>query len=105
MKKRRFENKVNAGSMADIAFLLLIFFLVTTTIETEKGIKTLLPKWDDDPITTPLPERNVLAIKLNSENLLMVEKQEIDLSILKQITIEFITNWSWAEALGCMGSA
>ena len=92
MKKRRFDNQINAGSMADIAFLLLIFFLVATTIETEQGLKTLLPKWDENPITTPLPERNVLTIMLNSENLLMVEKIETDLSLLKKITIEFITN-------------
>ncbi len=92
MKKRRFDNSINAGSMADIAFLLLIFFLVTTTIETELGIKTLLPRWDDEPISTPLPDNNVLSIKLNADNLLMVEKIETDISQLKKITIEFITN-------------
>ena len=78
--------------MADIAFLLLIFFLVTTTIETEKGIRTLLPKWEDKPIEQALPDKNVLSIKLNGENLLMVEKKETDISQLKKITIEFITN-------------
>ena len=60
---RRSAPEVNAGSMADIAFLLLIFFLVTTTIETDSGINRKLPPMDeiiDPPI---IKERNIFLIK------------------------------------------
>jgi biopolymer transport protein ExbD len=90
--KRRFDNQINAGSMADIAFLLLIFFLVTTTIEMDKGIMVRLPPWKKDSITTPVPPRNLLTVKLNWENKLMVEKEPGDIKKLKDRTKEFIMN-------------
>ena len=61
---RRSSPEVNAGSMADIAFLLLIFFLVTTTIETDSGINRKLPpmeELEDPPI---IKQKNILTIKL-----------------------------------------
>ena len=62
--KRRLDNQVNAGSMADIAFLLLTFFLVTTTIEMDKGIMVKLPPWDPFTPISPVPDNNVLTIKM-----------------------------------------
>jgi biopolymer transport protein ExbD len=74
-KTRREAPVVNAGSMADIAFLLLIFFLVTTTIQEDKGVLVKLPIWDDDPISQPLDENNVLTVIVNSNDLLLIENK------------------------------
>ena len=74
-KTRRESPAVNAGSMADIAFLLLIFFLVTTTIQEDKGVLVRLPMWDDEPISQPLDENNVLTVIVNSNDQLLIEEK------------------------------
>lgn len=92
MKKRtRLKNEVSAGSMADIAFLLLIFFLVTTTIDVDKGISVKLPPIVDAPPMTP-PSKNVLSIKINADNELLVEGERSELADLKGRAIKFISN-------------
>jgi len=92
MKKRtRLRNEVSAGSMADIAFLLLIFFLVTTTIDVDKGILVNLPPISEEP-PKPLPEKNVLNVKINALNELLVEGEDTKLEDLKSNTITFISN-------------
>lgn len=86
--------QVNAGSMADIAFLLLIFFLVTTTISADKGIHRKLPP-DCPPgiiCSEEINERNILRINLNSKNELMVDDKIIELNELKDLTKLFIDN-------------
>lgn len=91
--KRKTITEINSGSMADIAFLLLIFFLVTTTINTDSGIfKKLPPYVANIPETPPVKERNVFEVLVNANNEIMVEKQQIDISELKEKTIEFLTN-------------
>ncbi|WP_439490088.1 ExbD/TolR family protein [Algoriphagus sp.] len=75
-KKNRMSTEVNAGSMADIAFLLLIFFLVTTTIASDKGILNVLPpKLDPNnpPPEIDLNKRNIFTILLNANDQLLVE--------------------------------
>lgn len=70
------SNEINAGSMADIAFLLLIFFLVTTTIASDKGILNILPPKLDPNVPPPdikVNERNIFAILINANNDLLVE--------------------------------
>ena len=91
-KKPRAESEeVNAGSMADIAFLLLIFFLVATTIGADKGLMMKLPP--DDQTKAPLNERNIFNIKLNSANGLLVEGDVRDNMVgLKSELEEFILN-------------
>ena len=91
---RRQTQEVNAGSMADIAFLLLIFFLVTTTMESDKGLGTILPPLEENP-NEPNKlkhERNVFEILVNANNQIMVEKQEIPLNQLTEATKNFILN-------------
>jgi biopolymer transport protein ExbD len=70
------SQEVNAGSMADIAFLLLIFFLVTTTIASDKGILNILPPKQDPnqpPPEVELNERNIFNILINANDQLLIE--------------------------------
>ncbi len=92
--KRRPNQEVNAGSMADIAFLLLIFFLVTTQIATNKGITMVLPPPPEDTPQVPLPERNVLKIQLNSFNKVLIEEDVIpNLDMINEIVYDFVLNF------------
>ena len=84
---RRGLPEVNAGSMADIAFLLLIFFLVTTTMDTPFGISTKLP---------PMPEENVEPPEINQRNILIVlvntKKDEVLINNMTKINITELKN-------------
>lgn len=83
--------EINAGSMADIAFLLLIFFLVTTTMDVDTGITRKLPPPVENPDEdVDVNQRNVLKILLNSRNDLMVDGKRMDISLLKDKTKDFM---------------
>ncbi len=89
----RMSNEINAGSMADIAFLLLIFFLVTTTIVEDKGILVRLPPWsEEEPDITKLKERNVFSVLVNAQNQLLVRGESARLDDLRDRAKEFIRN-------------
>lgn len=89
----RMNNEINAGSMADIAFLLLIFFLVTTTIAEDKGILVKLPQWsDEEPDITQLKERNVFSVLVNAQNQLLVRDEPMDIAQLRETAKRFISN-------------
>jgi biopolymer transport protein ExbD len=90
--ERRERAAIGTGSMADIAFLLLIFFLVATTINTDKGIKVKLPYYYDDIDVVPFKERNVFKIFINANDELLVEGKNEELKNLKERTKEFILN-------------
>jgi biopolymer transport protein ExbD len=91
--KDRMSNEVNAGSMADIAFLLLIFFLVTTTIVEDKGVLVKLPPWSDEPPDIQqLKTRNVYSVLVNAQNQLLVRGEPADLETLRENAKEFIMN-------------
>jgi len=90
--RRKETPEINAGSMADIAFLLLIFFLVTTTIEVESGIIKKMSKKQENQPHVILKEKNVLDITINNNDKLLVENMVIHINDLKQIAIDFIDN-------------
>ncbi len=99
---RRASPEVNAGSMADIAFLLLIFFLVTTTIETDRGISRKLPPIPEENIEPPIiKQKNIFTVIVNRENELLVEDQVMQLSELRQAAVEFLDNAGGIGEEGC----
>ena len=89
---RRENSEINAGSMADIAFLLLIFFLVTTTMDVDSGIARKLPEKVDNPPDVVIKEKNVLDIVVNRNNQLLVENEFVEVTDIKRLTMEFIDN-------------
>ncbi|WP_313112131.1 ExbD/TolR family protein [Aequorivita sediminis] len=90
---RRATPEVNAGSMADIAFLLLIFFLVTTTIEKDSGIgRQLPPKEPPTDEQVKIKEKNLFIVNVNREDQLLVEENLMDLKDLRQAAIDFLDN-------------
>lgn len=91
--KRRLTNEINAGSMADIAFLLLIFFLVTTTISEDKGVLVKLPPWTPDaPPPVNIARRNVYPVFVNASGKLLVRGEAMDIGVLKDHAKTFISN-------------
>lgn len=94
--KNRGSSEVNAGSMADIAFLLLIFFLVTTQIATNKGLTLLLPpkQEDDEPLEVKQQQRNIFKIQVNSADRLLVEEEPLDdISQIRDMVYDFVLNF------------
>lgn len=88
---RRGPATIGAGAMADIAFLLLIFFLVATVILDEKGILVRLPPFADVP-PADIPARNVFSVKINGWNELLVEGQPAVAGELRRMVQEFVLN-------------
>ena len=97
--------EINAGSMADIAFLLLIFFLVTTTMDVDGGIQRKLPPLEEVfPKNKPIKQRNLLTVYINAEGRLMVEDQETPIEKLREATINFLDNNGDGSCSYCRGA-
>ena len=89
---RRKSPEVNAGSMADIAFLLLIFFLVTTTIETDSGINRKLPPMEEQIDPPIIRQKNIFTVVVNKNNQLLVEEELTDIKQLRSLAVDFLDN-------------
>ena len=94
-RKKRGVPGINSSSTADIAFMLLIFFLITTSMDTDRGLARRLPpppeqNQKDDNILKK--ERNVLQVRLNKDDQLMCGKEYIDIKQLREKAKEFIAN-------------
>jgi biopolymer transport protein ExbD len=91
-RKKKKVPEINASSMADISFLLLIFFLVTTTMDTDSGITRRLPPPVENPdMDVKVKERNILNVMINKYDKLMVNGKPSQVEDLKDITRDFIT--------------
>ena len=84
--------EINAGSMADIAFLLLVFFLVTTTIKTDAGLNVLLPPYEEVPQEKEFERRNVFSVQINASDGLLFRNKPGRMADLKDQIKEFIMN-------------
>lgn len=98
---RRSSPEVNAGSMADIAFLLLIFFLVTTTIETDSGISRKLPPIEESEEDVVIKQKNIFTVLLNGKDQLLVEDELMELEEVRAAAIEFLDNGGGKGEDGC----
>lgn len=100
---KRAAPEVNAGSMADIAFLLLIFFLVTTTIETDTGISRKLPPIEDSNDDVIIKQKNIFTVLLNGKDQLLVEDEIMELKDIRKAAVEFLDNGGDGSCDYCRG--
>ena len=103
MPRRGGPPEVNAGSMADIAFLLLIFFLVTTTIETDAGLDRMLPPIEPPDQDVIIKQKNIFTVNINKNGQLLVEEELIDLRNLRAKAVAFLDNGGDGSCNYCKG--
>jgi len=103
---RNTTSGINAGSMADIAFLLLIFFLVTTTFAEDEGIRGVIPKPCPEGVDcdSEIKQKNVFTIQLNQNNDLLANNELVSLDELRESVKAFVDNNGDASCTYCKGS-
>ena len=96
MGKKRKTPGVNASSSADIAFMLLLFFLMTSSMDTDKGLPRRLPppvpKDQKSDADVDIKRRNLLVVLINSSNQILCGDEFIDIKQLKDKVKEFVLN-------------
>jgi len=103
MSRRGGPPEVNAGSMADIAFLLLIFFLVTTTIETDAGLDRMLPPMEPPDTDVIIRQKNIFTVNINKNGQLLAEEELTNLTDLRRKAMEFLDNGGDGSCTYCKG--
>ncbi len=103
MRRTKQIPEVNAGSMADIAFLLLIFFLVTAVIPKDHGLNRKLPK-ECEGCEITLQKRNNLSIAINKNNEIMIDDKIVAISEIRNLTKSFIDNNGDGSCNYCSGA-
>ncbi|TVR18313.1 MAG: biopolymer transporter ExbD [Balneolaceae bacterium] len=91
-KRKRESGDIDGSSLADIAFLLLIFFLVVTTIDVDTGIGLVLPPIPDDIEPPPVRERNLMNILVNERGMVLINEQPAAIATVRERVKEFISN-------------
>ncbi|MEQ5792143.1 biopolymer transporter ExbD [Muricauda sp. NFXS6] len=103
MPRRKGAPEVNAGSMADIAFLLLIFFLVTTTIETDAGLDRMLPPIEPPDQDVIIKQKNIFTVNINRNGQLLVEDNLMEMKDLREAATAFLENGADGTCTYCKG--
>lgn len=94
-KKKREVPEMNSSSVADISFILLIFFLTTTSMNSDRGLSRRLPPPPDENLEqtdTKVKERNVLQVRINAMDELMIGSDMASVSDIRARAKEFIDN-------------
>jgi biopolymer transport protein ExbD len=91
-KRQRDDVEIPGSSLADIAFLLLIFFLVTTTINVDTGIGLVLPPIPDDTEPPPIRERNMLKILVGAQGQILINEEVTSMVEVRQKVKDFVMN-------------
>ena len=104
MARRGGAPEVNAGSMADIAFLLLIFFLVTTTIETDAGLDRMLPPIEPPDTDVVIKQKNIFQVNINKDGQLLADEELIKIEDLREKAVAFLDNGGDGTCSYCKGS-
>ena len=106
MSYNRQAPTVQAGSMADIAFLLLIFFLVATKVPNDMGLsKKLPPNCSNPPCEITVENQNYLEIILGKDNSVFIKDEIVQMSDLKTIVIDFVDNNGDGSCSYCNGNS
>jgi len=94
MGKKRKVPGINGSSSADIAFMLLLFFLLTTSMDTDRGLARRLPRppESEKPDEQEVNKRNILMVQVNSYDQIQCAGEEVTLPVLREKAKEFIEN-------------
>lgn len=92
-KRQRDDAEIPSASLADIAFLLLVFFLLVTTIDVDTGIGLVLPpEPEENQEPPPIKERNMLKILVNAQGMVLMDEEPTSISEVKQKVKDFVDN-------------